>query len=157
MLTCFSAVKISHIHRYYVKFLDESLRSHKDNVLQENLFIVLTSVEMVALCRVMSILHFKICMPMRWLASNTHWLGQTGYDWSARSMGKAIDALHDAMVVIESDGSMFLNENFMNSIFSQIHKKEDGTLGPLPPLVDAMNYTFEEKQTPAVDGSKVRE
>jgi hypothetical protein len=70
-------------------------------LLQENLFIVLTSLEMVSLCRVMAILHFKVCMPMRWLAGNTHALGQTGYDWSARSMGKAIDALHDALMKIE--------------------------------------------------------
>lgn len=48
-------LKINHtlleyfILRYYVEFLDESLRSARDNILQENLFIVLTSVEMVAL------------------------------------------------------------------------------------------------------------
>ena len=33
-------------------------------------------------------------------------------------MGKAIDALHDALMKIESDGSLFLNEEFMNQIFS---------------------------------------
>jgi hypothetical protein len=66
--------------RYYVPFLDECLRGCKDNILQENLFIVLTSVEMIALCRTMAILHFKVCMPMRWLAGNTHFLGQQGYD-----------------------------------------------------------------------------
>ena len=59
---------------YYVEFLDECLRSGNDNILQENLFIVLTSLEMVALCRVMAILHFKICMPLRWLAGNTHFV-----------------------------------------------------------------------------------
>ncbi len=67
--------------RYYVEFLDECLHGCNDNILQENLFIVLTSVEMVALCRTMSILHFKICMPLRWLAGNTHFIGQQGYDW----------------------------------------------------------------------------
>ena len=92
---------------------------------------------------------------MRWLAGNTHTLGQTGYDWSARSMGKAVDALHDAMVEIEKDGSLYLNEDFMDGIFVAIYENDDGTLGPLPPLVDAMNYTFEERQTPAVDGSKI--
>ena len=94
-------------------------------------------------------------MPMRWLAGNTHTLGQVGFDWSARSMGKAIDALHDAMMEIEKDGSLFLSEEFMDGIFSAIHENDDGILGPLQPLVGAMNYTFEEKQTPAVDGSKI--
>jgi hypothetical protein len=111
--------------------------------------------EMVALCRIMAILHFKICMPMRWLAGNTHHLGQIGYDWSARSMGKAIDALHDAMVEIEKDGSKLLDEDFMDSIFSEIYEDEDGNKVPLEPLVEAMNYQFKEKQTPALDGSKV--
>ena len=138
-----------------MQFLDECLRAHKDNILQENLFIVLTSMEMIALCRVMAILHFKICMPMRWLADNTHTIGQAGYDWSARSMGKAIDALEEAMVKIEEDGSKFLDEDFMNEIFSKIYTNADGEDVPLEPLEDAMKYQFEEKQTSALDGSKV--
>ena len=116
---------------------------------------MLTSLEMVSLCRVMAILHFKVCMPMRWLAGNTHALGQTGYDWSARSMGKAIDALHDALMKIESDGSLFLNEEFMNQFFSLIHEDGEGNPAPLEPLEEAMRYQFEERQTPAIDGSKV--
>ena len=141
--------------RYYVQFLDECLRAHKDNILQENLFIILTSMEMIALCRVMAILHFKICMPMRWLAGNTHSIGQAGYDWSARSMGKAIDALEEAMMQIEEDGCKFLDEDFMNEIFSKIYTNADGDDAPLEPLEDAMKYQFEEKQTSALDGSKV--
>ena len=33
---------------YYVKFLNECLKSHCDNILQNNLFIILTSMEMIA-------------------------------------------------------------------------------------------------------------
>lgn len=123
--------------------------------MQECLFIVLTSVEMVALCRVMSILHFKICTPMRWLAGNTHHLGQVGYDWSARSMGKAIDSLHDAMIEIAKDGSRLLDVEFMDAIFDKIYTDENGNEVPLQPLKDAMAFTFEEKLTPTLDGSKV--
>jgi hypothetical protein len=111
--------------------------------------------EMISLCRVFAILHFKICMPMRWLAGNTHSIGSVGYDWSARSMGKAIDALHEAMVEIKKDGSKFLDEDFMNDIFSKIYTDEDGNDVPLEPLVEAMKYQYEVKSTPAVDGSKV--
>ena len=140
---------------YYVEFLDECLRGSNDNILQENLFIVLTSVEMVALSRVMAILHFKVCMPLRWLAGNTHFIGQQGYDWSARSMGKAIDAMYDAMMAIEEDGKLFLDETFMSGIFDNIYIDADGNTCPLPPLQDAMQYQYEEKLTNAIDGSKV--
>ena len=110
--------------RYYIEFLDECLKSHTDNILQENLFIVLTSSEMVALCRVMAIVHFTISMPMRWLAGNTHHIGAQGYDWSARSMGKAIDAIYDAMleVELEQDRRRFLDGDFMKGIFPRIHE-----------------------------------
>jgi hypothetical protein len=164
LIICFLVVivlKINHtllvyfILRYYVEFLDESLRSVRDNILQENLFIVLTSVEMVALCRVMAILYFKIVMPLRWLAGNTHTLGQVGYDWSTRSMGKAIDALHDALIQIESNGNLYLDEDFMNSIFNKIYTDDNNNSIPLQPLEDAMKYQYEIRQTPAVDGSKV--
>ncbi len=140
---------------YYVEYLDECLRSGNDNILQENLFIVLTSVEMVALCRIMAIIHFKICMPLRWLAGNTKSIGQQGYNWSTRSMGKAIDALYEAMDKIESDGSLILNELFMNAIFDEIYEDDDGKPCPLPPLQEAMKYHYKEKQTNALDGSKV--
>ena len=117
--------------------------------------MVLKSVEMVALCRLMAILHFKSCMPLRWLAGNTQYVGQLGYDWSTRSMGKAIDALFDAMLAIEEDGKLFLDEAFMNSVFDKIYHDEHGDPAPLPPLQEAMNYQFKEKQTNAIDGSKV--
>ena len=124
---------------YYVEFLDECLEVH-DNILQENLFTVLTSVEMVALARVMAIIHYKIAMPMRWLSGNTHHMHAVGYDWSARSMGKAIDALHDALVELSEDGNLFLDEDFMNNIFSEIDEDDEGSKRPLAPLVEAMEY-----------------
>ena len=115
-----------HLYRYCVEFLDECLEAHKDNILQENLFIVLTSMEMISLCRVMAILHYKICMPMRWLAGNTHKIGSAGYNWSARSMRRPIDALHEAMLEVEKDGSNLLDEDFMNDIFAKIYTDEQG-------------------------------
>jgi hypothetical protein len=69
-------------------------------------------------------------------------------------MGKAIDALYDAMTAIRDDGSLYLNEDFMNSIFDKIYINDDGNPAPLPPLQEAMKYLYEEKQTNAIDGSK---
>ena len=70
-------------------------------------------------------------------------------------MGLPINALYEAMVEIEKYGSKFLDEDFVNEIFSKIYTDENGNDGPLEPLDDAMAYQYERKQTPAVDGSKV--
>jgi hypothetical protein len=46
-------------------------------------------------------------------------------------MGKVIDALHNALVKAEMDGKLFLDESFMNSIFSMIHTNDKEEVGPL--------------------------
>ena len=77
---------------YYVEFLDQMLRKkqkkgQKASKLQQNLFIALTSEEMIALVRLLSILHISICsMPFRWLAGKTHELSHR--DWGPMSMGR---------------------------------------------------------------------
>ena len=71
------------------------------------------------------------------------------------SMGKAIDALYNASVQIEQDGKLYLDEKFMNEIFNEIYTDQDGNDVPLPPLKEAMQYQYEVKQTPALDGSKL--
>jgi len=101
--------------------LDEELKCGKDTILQENLFMVLTSMEMDALSQLFSILNFSVCMPMRFLAGQIHSIGALGYDWSPLSMGKVIDAIENAMMEIQSDGSTILDEGFMGSIFEKIN------------------------------------
>ena len=128
----------------YKLFLDEALSIPKaDNILQENLFIILSSVEMTALSRLFSILHFSINVPMRWLAGKTHTLAE--YDWSMKKMSTAIDRLHDALVEIEEDGTKILEEKFMLSIFKPLH---------LPPLDEYMKYIFDEKKSPTTSNEK---
>jgi len=51
------------MNRYYIGFLDETLRAHKDNILQEYLFIVVTSMEMITLCLATAILPLKCVCP----------------------------------------------------------------------------------------------
>ena len=111
-------------------FLYQCLKASKDNILQENLFYILTSEEMIALTRVFSIFHFNVCMPMRWISGKMHNVGSQGYDWSVLSMGKVIYALEEAMVKIEDDGAIFLDEDFMSDIFSNI-MEGDNKLEPL--------------------------
>ena len=53
--------------------MDEILRLPKkrDNILMRNLFVVLTSAEMVALSRLLTIIYMSMCLPLRWLAAKT--------------------------------------------------------------------------------------
>ena len=90
-------------HKYWIEFLDQRLRYPGDNVLQENLFIILSSCEMLALARVCSIIHLSICIPTRWLVGNTQELEE--FDWSVRSMGKIVDILDVVLVEIINYGS----------------------------------------------------
>ena len=64
------------------------------NILQQNMFNILTSIEMIAIYRFFTIIHVGTCMQFRWLTGNTHKLAHQ--NWSARSMGSAIDILHTA-------------------------------------------------------------
>ena len=67
---------------YNVDFLNEklTLKNH-DNILEENLFTVLVSSEMIAVARFWAIVHVSIVMPVRWLAGKTHELSE--HDWGA--------------------------------------------------------------------------
>ena len=70
-------------------------------------------------------------------------------------MGKAIDALYDALILIEQDGGLFLDEIFMNGMFDKIHTDDSGICVALSPLVEAMKYQYERRQTNVIDGYKV--
>ena len=124
--------------------LDEQLRmmgSGDGNILQENMFVIFTSTPMIALFRVCSILHVAICIPMRWLAGNTHTLKE--YNWSIRSMGRALDILESSLHAIISDHKLILNKTFMMDIFSSLREE-------LPPFHDFLEYKFEKQQTKVI-------
>ena len=119
----------------YNEFLDDGLSTpDASNILQENIFIILASVEMTALSRLFSILHYAINVTMCWLADKTHILAK--HEWSAKKMATAIDWLHDALVEIEKDGKKILDEEFMLSIFKPLNLK---------PVDEYMEFIFEIK------------
>ena len=128
----------------YKLFLDEQLSTPRaDNILQENLFIVLSSVELLASSRVFAIIHFAINVPMRWLAGNSKDLA--AYDWSVVSMSRAIDCVYNALLVIKEDGKRLTDENFMMSIFDSLN---------IEPLNDFMKTAF-ESEVPAAEDQDV--
>ena len=71
---------------YFLRFLDWWLSSGSgDSILMKNLFKILQSVEMIALFRVLAILHVAICIPTRWLVAKTQELVE--FQFGVRDMG----------------------------------------------------------------------
>ena len=70
---------------YWIEFLGESIRTPGDNIIQENIFIILSSLEMTVLARFCGIIYITICMLTRWLSGKYHILSYC--NWSVRSMG----------------------------------------------------------------------
>ena len=131
---------------YNVEFLDKVLRvKDASNILQENLFTVLTSSEMIACTRFFAILHIAICLPFRWLTGNTHKLAV--YQWGARSMGRAVDMLYDACQSIMDEPVLIHDESFMMHIF-------DDLLEELPEFSEYLKSEFEERATDCADKAK---
>ena len=127
---------------YYVQFLDQALTAKCDNILQKNLFIILTSVEMIALSRVYSIFHVAICLPLRYLTGACHKLGV--HDFSFRSMGEVIDVLDEKLNEIVETPSLFIDHEFMSNIFKLFQER-------IPAFKEHLIYMFEEKVSPTVD------
>ena len=77
-----------------IEFLDQRL-CIKDNfnIFQENLFIVLSSLEMIDMSCLFSIFHIAIVIPFRWLVGNTHQLAHR--KWGAIPMGCSVDIFCD--------------------------------------------------------------
>ena len=118
-LICMGADAVYMNRPYNIEFLDERLRI-KDNahILQENLFSVLSSSEMISTTRFFSILHVCVVCPFRWLAGNTHKLKE--YNWGARSMGRAIDCLYEACDEILDDVQLIYDKDYMLGLWDDI-------------------------------------
>ena len=86
-------------------------KSEKASILQQNLFGTLMLLEMIALVRLLSILHVSVCIPIRWLAGKTHELKK--HNWGPMSMGRVLDALEEAMQTIYEHPEKILDEKFM--------------------------------------------
>jgi hypothetical protein len=88
---------------FYMEVLDIQLckycRSNENtSILQQSVFVALTSLEMIALSRLLSIMHVSVFMPFYWLAGKTHELKD--YDWGPMSMSRVTDTLYDKMKII---------------------------------------------------------
>ena len=133
---------------YCIEFLDEQLRiPGKGNILQENLFVILSLLEMVALSRLCSILYLCICVPVRWISGKTHTLQNHG--WGARSMGLVLDILETKLDEIRQDGGLILNQGYMLGLFDTI--VED-----LTPFQEFLEHMYEKKRMYTVEKSSTK-
>jgi hypothetical protein len=153
-MVCEGAGPLYMNHVYWVEFLDERLRvPGASNILQECLYIELTSLDVIASARVHSILHLAVVVPHRWLSGNSHILAE--YNWSERSMGRTVDLLERAMdrVLAGDDhhgpGELLLDQGFMFSIWDELVEL-------LPPFKKYLTYMYDTKQMPLA-GSSITE
>ena len=134
--------------QYCVEFLDEQLRvPGKGNILQENLFVILSSAEMVALSRLCSIIYLSICLPVRWLAGKTHTLQE--YGWGARSMGRVVDILEEKLEGLMNNPDLIVNETHMSGLFNEVIEE-------LPPFKDFYKHLYEKKRMFTVERSNTK-
>ena len=110
-----------------IEFLDDSLimpGNRRDNILIRNIFVLLASPEISAQSRFLCIVYFTICIPMLWLAGNTHELKEfpvgapPEYQWCTRSMGRVLDTLYENLGEIIAFPYLFISEQYMMNIFS---------------------------------------
>ena len=120
-----------------IEYLDKRFRAHeKDNILEENMYILLSSLSTTAMFRLFSIIDLSIVMPMRWFAGNSHLLSEHG--WSVRSNGRLLDTLCNKMTLLGESPSHIINEEFMMGLFNE-HKNE------IPPFNEHINYLYNDK------------
>ena len=131
---------------FYVEFLFERLRiNDSDHILRENLYIILTSMEMTALFRVMAIFHLSVVVPHRWLVSNVQNLRAD--DFSLRSLGRVIDKLESTFEQIVNKTKSILDEDFMMGIFDTFKNE-------IPKLNDFLDYKYNKYSAKVVGDSK---
>ena len=134
---------------FNVEFLDDVLWvKGAGNVLQENLFTILSSLEMVACCRFFSIIQLAICLPFQWLTSKTHVLAHS--NWGARSMGRAVDMVNSACKYIIENFTLIHNDLYMLHIFDELRDE-------LPEFKAFLEYEFEKKSQPMLRRSRRRQ
>ena len=64
---------------YCIEFLDKKLHAcDKQSILQENMFILLSSLLIATMFRLFSVVEIAIAMPMCWFAGNSHKLANYG-------------------------------------------------------------------------------
>jgi uncharacterized membrane protein len=134
---------------YYLEFLNwrmAAVGGKSDAILATKMWIMLRSSEVIALLRVLSILHIAICLPIRWLAGKCHELKE--YDFGYYDMSTVLTCMESSFHEILDEPSLFLDEEFMmDKLFGNIIDK-------VPPLREYLEHMFEERVSLDIHGKK---
>ena len=106
---------------HYFELLIWRMSCGGDSILENNLYIILRSVEMVSLLRSLYILHISLYLPLQWLSGNCGELGKYGFGFA--DMPKAVDLMDKAFFEITNIGNLMLDDDFMMRIFEPLAKK----------------------------------
>ena len=120
---------------YWIEFLDEILRTHGNNILQNNICIIFSSLEIMTLDRLCAIIHITIYLMTRWLEGNVQIIAD--YKWSEGSIERTFDDSETALEAIEKEGGLILNEKFIMVIFQ-------GIMNKLPPFEKYWTHMFQK-------------
>ena len=102
----------------YLEFLHERIAAAKEeNKLENALYILLSSNEIIAAIRVRAMFHLKVTMPMRFLTNSND------LNFSPADMGPVVDALYKFLDVAENNGDKLVDVNL--NIFRDV--LADGT------------------------------
>ena len=101
-LICMGSMAIFKNRVPNIEFLDDQLHiCDNNNTLQKNLFIIISSIEIISTSRLFAIINVAVCMPVSWLAGNTNkW---AHHNCGARSIGRMFEILHTALNNILDD------------------------------------------------------
>ena len=122
------------------------MRTPGDNILQENIFIILSSLEVTTLARLSVIIYITICLPIRWLSGSCHIIDD--YNWYVCSIRRIVDELETALEAIEEEGGLILNEELMIGILQ-------GIMDELPPFEKYWTHMLQNKSMPVMVSVRV--
>ena len=87
------------------------------NILQRNLYVLLTSDEIVAQSCLLAIVYLSYVLPLQWLDGKTHTLWK--YNWGARSIGSALYLFRTKLLQLHETPRLFLSEMFVMMFFTE--------------------------------------
>ena len=140
-LACEGAQALYMNRKYCTKFLDQILQADDANILDRNLSLHLTCLELVASARVHGIVYVSLVLPHRFLSGKCHLFNSR---FNAMYMPKVLDTMEDGLEEIVREPTKFLDKEFMQNMFSEFHETA-------PELEKYIEYILHQKKSMTVN------
>ena len=107
---------------FYVNYLDRNMCSvGKSNISEENIFIVWSSMHVLALWQTYSIIYLTLIVLIRWLSGNSN--NPSKHGWTLCSMGRMSDVLEKKINSSLRRTTQVYNEYFILKTFCPFRNK----------------------------------